>query len=308
MTQTEPATAKIIASSFAPNGARIDTVQTRYWRPIHGETMTHRVFSRNGGSGSAVPVASILERDEAYIPKFRKNKPGMSPGNHLSEEEQMAAEQVWRHMIDTCREGVRVLSDKNGLNIHKQWPNRAIEWFGYIDVLITSTEWSNFDGLRRHADAQDEMRALADAVYDARESARPVDLKPGEWHLPYVKYADREIVAKMVRDARIPEIGLEVLQLLTGAPKLGDAGPVDRLLLATSAARACRVSYAKMDGSATDFESDMKRYLGLARSQPLHASPLEHQARGLTLFDDKSLQGNLYGFVQFRKCVPGETM
>ena len=39
--------ATIIADSISPAGIRLTTLQLRYPKFIHGEFMTHRVFSRN---------------------------------------------------------------------------------------------------------------------------------------------------------------------------------------------------------------------------------------------------------------------
>lgn len=303
-------TAKIIASSIFPNGQRVDTLQLRYWRPVHGELMTHRDFSRNGASGRAVPVQSVLVRNETYVPRFKHNQSGMSPAEYLSDEDQAIAEQVWMEAVEACRRAAAVLSAKEGLNIHKQWPNRMIEWFGWIDVLVTSTRWSNWDALRMHPDAQDEIRYLAEAMYEARRTAQVRVLKPGEWHLPYVTEQDREDVAKMVRDETYTASDrvCRVLSRLTTTAHLRTLSYETLILLAISAARACRVSYAKMDGTPSTIEDDMRRFLLLAESEPLHASPLEHQCRGLTNWDPQEWQGNLRGAVQFRKLIPNECL
>ncbi len=306
--QSSIASAKVIASSILPSGVRVDTLQLHYWRGIHSELLTHRDFSRNASSSRAIPIQTMLLRDEAYIPRFKKNKPGMSPGAYLADEEQIAAEAVWREALEACKKAAATLSAKDGLNIHKQWPNRMLEWFGFIDVLVTSTRWSNWDALRMHPDAQDEIRFLAEDMHAARSNVRPRHLKPGEWHTPYVTEEDEYQLAKMVRDQRLPDDAREVLSILASCRDLEMVPAQVLLTLAVSAARACRVSYAKLDGSPTTVADDMKRYLLLAKSAPLHASPLEHQCRDLTMFDPARLQGNLVGTVQFRKCLPNEVM
>lgn len=53
---------KVIADSVSPTGKRITTMQLRYWRAIHSEFMTHRVFSRNASSSRAIPVAKMIEQ------------------------------------------------------------------------------------------------------------------------------------------------------------------------------------------------------------------------------------------------------
>jgi len=306
--------AKSIASSISEDtGARIDTLQVRYWRPIHGEVMTHRVFSRNASSSRAIPHASLTVRDaDIFVPRFKKNKPGMQPGDYLEPEDQAKAERIWRDMAEYCLNATRELARKDGLNIHKQWVNRPLEWFGYIDVLITSCDWSNFDGLRIHHEAQDEIHDLARAMRDAREVVTPKSLKHGQWHLPYITGEDMDEVEHLVRRKKLPDgvISEVSLQLMALKHLDGNHGISARnaLLLAMSAARCCRVSYSKHDGARPTIEEDLKRYLQLAGSEPKHASPLEHQARPLYPHEDEQHSGNLIGFAQFRKFIPNERL
>lgn len=304
---------KSIASSISEDtGIRLDTLQVRYWRAIHGEVMTHRVFSRNASSSRAIPHASLLVRDaDMFVPRFRKNKPGMQPGDFLSAEDQEAAERIWRDMADYVLKGTRELSAKPGLNIHKQWVNRPLEWFGYIDVLITSTEWSNFDGLRIHEDAQDEIRELATEMKRVRDAAVPRILRHGQWHLPYIREDDVDLAEHTVRRKVLPEDVMQVVYPLMTIKGLDGSKTVsarNALLLAMSAARCCRLSYSKLDGAPTTIPDDMRRYSGLAGNDPKHASPLEHQGRPLLMSEDERLQGNFKGFAQFRKFLPNENI
>lgn len=297
---------KLIASSISEDtGIRLDTFQVRYWRPIHGEVMTHRVFSRNASSSRAIPAASIWAREEVCVPRFRKNKPGMQPGEFLSDDEQAKAAAIWLELAKLTQDYVRVLADKDGLNIHKQWVNRPTEWYSYIDVLITSTEWTNWDALRIHPDAQDEIHALAAEMQRIRLAKHPDILKHGQWHLPYITGQDVEDVYRMLKGRSRPDGVEEVLTQL--ARTRLNVSQQNALLIAMSAARACRVSYAKHDGGRPTIAEDMQRFLQLAGSEPLHASPLEHQARPLTAHEDERLQGNLVGFAQFRKFLPNES-
>ena len=301
-------TGSVVASSRDPvTGLRLDSVRIKYPRLVHADVMTHRAFSRNASSSRAVPTATFLVRDEPYIPRFRKNQPGMRPGAYLSEAEQFVAAARWLGAAEACRELAGALAAKDGLYVHKEHANRPLEWFGYIEVLITSTQWSNFDALRDHEDAQQEAQMIAQLVRSLRAGAKPRDLRAGEWHLPFVGGADEEAVARAVRDGRLGDNALTVLQTLEDT-SLAFETLVRQLLIATSAARACRISYLKLDGSPPELEDDMRRYLQLAQSRPLHASPLEHQARRLLPGDAPRLQGNLEGFAQFRKFLPRECL
>lgn len=306
-------TVKPIASSiYEPTGVRIDTLQLRYPRMVHADFMTHRRFSRNASSSRAIPHASLTVRDaDIYVPLFRKNKPGMQPGDFLSDAEQAEAAALWREMAEFVLEKTKQLSAKGGLNVHKQWVNRPLEWFGYIEVLVTSTEWSNFDALRDHPDAQDEIEALAKEMKRVRDATTPRVLKTTDWHLPYVTEQDHEDVARMYFDqarTALPEGVAAALAMLKEARGLDGVADRSKLLLAISAARACRVSYSKHDGARPSITDDMQRFLGLAGSDPKHASPLEHQARPLSPYDTYNRCGNFVGWTQFRKYLPNECL
>lgn len=304
--ESEAITAKVIASSIDPHGSRIDTLQLRYPRMVHADFMTHRVFSRNASSSRAKP-SFLLRNELPYVPRFKKNKAGMQPAAFLSDAEQRDAEAIWIKAMDACREASALLSAPKGLNVHKQWTNRMLEWFGYIDVLVTSTTWINFDILRRHTDAQEEIQMLAAAIKTARDNAIIRPLSFGQWHLPYITEQDRLHVEVLCR-RELPDDARAVIVFLKTAHMGGIYGASDAtlLLLAMSAARCCRVSYSKHDGTSPELHDDLKLFHQLAISKPLHASPLEHQAMGLCMLEDHHFRGNFEGFSQFRKYLPGE--
>ena len=56
-----PINASIVADSISPMGNRLTTFQLSYPRYIHGEMMTHRLFSRNAQSSRAVPVDKMIQ-------------------------------------------------------------------------------------------------------------------------------------------------------------------------------------------------------------------------------------------------------
>ena len=270
-----------VASSISELGYRVDTIQTRYPRMVHSEVMTHRVFSRNGRSSRAVPVVTMMEEAKhPYIPFFMKNRPGMTASEHLSEAEAFEAEAIWRAMAESCREGVLKLQE---IGVHKQWANRPLEWFGYIDVLITSVCWANWDALRLDGGAQPEVRDIAKVILAARNDAVPSLLKPGEWHLPYILEEERSL-------------DVELLKRL-------------------STARSARLTIKPFDGDASH-EAELSRYERLMISQPVHASPAEHQCtpdvvigrdqKGRLVWDDG--RGNLLGWRQHRHEVPHESV
>lgn len=268
--------AKVIAYSVAENtDLPIVTLELVYPRPIHSEFMTHRVFSRNASSSRAIPVKRMISTilDNMFVPiHWGANQPGMQAHHELTGWRRWASERIWRGLGRISCWGALAL-DK--LGNHKQNVNRVVEPYSHIRVLVTSTEWDNFFKLRDHPDAEPHIQTLARAISYAIETF-PRDqiryLKPGQWHLPYVDYAEDTI---------------EHPELLRSA-----------LMIAT--ARAARVSYKTHDGKEPSVPADLELYAKLAAADPKHLSPLEHQA---TPTGDTEMHANFRGWRQFRSDV-----
>ena len=160
--------------------------------------------------------------------------------------------------------------------------NRLLEPFGHISVVVTATEWDNFFALRCHPDADPTMRALAEAMRDAREASVPVRQN---LHLPYV------LQSEMDEEER--------LHVTYGKLSVSDEKKFS-FGAAISAARCARVSYLNHDGSHPDIEKDLALANRLQESK--HMSPFEHQAR-TTGDHGTALWGNLTGWDQFRKMI-----
>lgn len=270
--------AKIILDSVSNEGIRLTTFHLRYWRPIHSELMTHKVFSRNARSSRAVP-SKVLLTESIFTPQFGMNQPGMQSDILASPELQEKWAQEWQNLAQVTREQVDLWQQEG---MHKQHANRPLEWFGWIDVLVSSTYWKNFYNLRISEYAQPEFDALARVMFQAQQSSRPMLLQPGEWHLPYI--TDDEKKNWFIVDLK----------------KL-------------STARCARLSYKPFDGSDS-LEKEIQRYEALVVSRPVHASPAEHQAtpdyfvsagRG-GFWSSIALHGNFHGWVQHRKTIPHE--
>lgn len=291
--------AEIIADSISAQGIRLTTFKLRYPRFIHAEFMTHRLFSRNASSSRAIPVAKMIEdlrRDPAMPVFWGSNRPGMQAGDELEGDDLTFSKHRWLEGMEFAIQTAQLLMD-NGL--HKQIANRVLEPWAHINVVCTATDYENFFALRRHKDAQPEIKELADQMWLARANNVPAPLVPGEWHLPFIK----------------PE---EVLQSRL------DHGQIDwSKLKFVSVARCARVSFLTHDGRETTVEEDLGLHERLLGAQPLHASPAEHQAtpdeveygssvKGITRdlvpigFKNPHLHGNLNGWVQYRKTLPGE--
>jgi thymidylate synthase ThyX len=269
--------AKVIADSVSPAGKRICTLQLCYPRFIHSELMTHRAFSRNAMSSRAVPVAKMIDQvlnDPAMPIYWGANQAGMQAGQEV--QHVMAAKDRWIAAAKSAASWAHHLYD---LGLHKQITNRLLEPFQWMHTIVTATEWGNFFALRDHPAAQPEFRELAQAMSIAMSQSTPTlrylaettfDLH--DWHLPYV--FDRERV--MYR---------------------GD------VLLKISAARCARVSYLNHDGSTPNVEKDIELYKRLVGSEPLHASPVEHQA--FPVFEHMRSR-NFVGWRQHREILERE--
>lgn len=264
---------KVIKASQRGGGSVVLwSLQLRYWRAIHGELMTHRVFSRNAGSSRATPVKKVLAQvwnDPAGPIHWGANQAGMQARAQLVGWRRAVAGGLWRL-------GGKVMCcfawSMMKLGLHKQVANRLLEPWQYINVLVSSTEWDNFFALRRHEDAQPEFHELADAIQDAMDHAPIQMLGVGDWHLPYVE------------DDEHFRLGTETA-------------------IKVSAARCARISIAPFDGDAS-VEKEVNRHDLLVGSTPIHASPTEHQAE--VMADDAWIK-NFRGFKQYRCYVESNT-
>ncbi len=272
--------AKIIADSIGSYGgtnSRLITIQLRYPRLVHSEFNTHRVFSRNASSSRAIPVAKMIEQvrtDPAAPYVWTTNKPGMQ-GDVVTDPELIAKyDQMWIEAANQAADNAEVLM---GEGLHKQVVNRILEPFQWISVIVTATEWANWFELRNHKDADPTIKRLAEVMLKAIEESEPKHLIAGEWHLPYVSKEEKS-----------------ALPIAT--------------LVKISAARCARVSYLTHDGAFPDVDKDIALYERLVGSRPLHASPIEHQARVINLNNDEiGLNGNFSPlWVQHRKLLETE--
>lgn len=291
--------AKVIAHSKSlVTGQELMTSQLTYPRFIHAEFMTHREFSRNASSSRAIPVKKMIEqvRNNPAMPvHWGANQPGMQADNQLTPQQIQMAKISWLHAAKNAADEAENMAD---LGLHKQVANRLLEPFQWMHVIVTTSSHTNFDGLRRHEDAQPEIKHLAEIWAYAREQSTPIMRAEGDWHLPYIQPEDHELAFKYLKKGRI----------LRSEPSAED---VHFLLAAVSAARCARVSYLTHDGNKPTIEQDVDLYNRLAGAQPIHASPLEHQAiadgrgqHGGWLHSEQ--HGNFTGWRQFRKLHPGE--
>jgi len=299
--------AKVVVDSIA-NGIRITTLELNYWRAIHSEFMTHRMFSRNASSSRAIPVEKMIgqvKTNPAMPIHWGKNQIGMQAYEEL---DWIKGKANWECAAENA---AMLAGDLNRAGYHKQIVNRLLEPFQYIRVVVTATEFDNFFALRDHHAAQPEIQELAKLMKQAMDESEPTELQYGEWHLPYIDLTDD------VFDTIALNYGWDVAV---------------EIAIKCSAARCARVSYMNHDNSNPDIDKDLELYNMLAtrpfknnkiefsKDEPVHLSPLEHQAtpmsciktdqvilldQGCTHVDRKGTiwSSNFRGWIQHRNLI-----
>lgn len=296
--------AKVIQDSIHDE-KRIVTFELEYPRFIHAEFMTHRMFSRNAASSRAIPVDRMHQhiQDNPAMPVYwGMNQSGMQAKQELPENGINAVKKIWNVAKNDALDAAKALLE---CGLHKQISNRVTEPFQMMKTVLTATEWDNWFWLRDHADAQPEIRELAQVMLIAMETSHPMPLKVGEWHVPYVDRGRCRFDATVQYFIDGKEVSLEDAKII-------------------SASCCAQVSYRKSDDSLEKAKMVFDR---LIKSEPVHASPVEHQAtpmvRRAAIFDTNFryweegvtglnrqglyMSGNFYGWIQFRQLIPNQS-
>jgi thymidylate synthase ThyX len=312
-------TAKVICDSIGEHSPRLTTFLTRYNKYIHAEHLRHRSMSFCVSSSRAIPVSKNLEevRSDALRAGpvyWGAEQKGMQSDEELSDERAIEAgwmttspkqdaQSAWKSAAEVAVKHAEYMV-KTG--VHKSIVNRLLEPFLHVNVLVTSCEpgLMNFFGLRLDKAAQPEIRVLAEQMWAAWNESEPRKLEPGQWHLPFIE----------------PEL-----------EPVGLAGDALQASIRVSVARCARLSYTSFEtGKRSTVEEDLRLYDRLITSRPIHASPAEHQAtpdeprvydddidfgdigehevRSFMKWCKPHLHGNLPGWVQYRKTLPGEAV
>lgn len=294
---------KILKDSVNANdmNLRITSFEIELPRFIWAECLTHRQFSRNSASSRAIPVMKKLKMvwsNPAMFVHWGKNKSGMQAEDEIKGFRQSLGKFVWRTGSKFACLTAWTLSK---LGFHKQISNRCLEPWERLKVVITTTELENWFWLRDHEDAQPEIREVARLMCEALNKSGPQVLKSGEWHLPYIE-------TTRVNDG-------ELIYLIDGAVVDVDTA------IRTSVSSCAQVSYRVLDQSQEKVD---RIYHNLIESEPVHASPCEHQAMpmskpfpahedsdiyedGVTHYNFKTnslWSGNFQGWIQYRQLVP----
>lgn len=303
--------ASIIADSINSTNNRLITYVLEYPRFIHAEFMTHRLFSKNSESSRAVPVNKLIDniREEPAIPMYwGKNKSGMQADDEnnepikTNENMYMDRHEAWLKSRD---DAIKWAQSFNSAGYHKQIVNRILEPYKMMKVVCSATEYDNFFWLRCHKDAQPEIRHLAEVMYECYQQSKPLVIRDGEYHLPFMNEEIYEECEKYVKDNNTPYGVMDLAKMI-------------------SASCCAQVSYRRND---TSIEKALNIYDHLVKSQPIHASPFEHQARPISAKDKHSFvtndnentgithmtrdntlwSGNFRGWIQHRHEIPNNT-
>ena len=296
----------VIADSISA-GSRMVTLELEYPRFIHSELMTHRMLSKNAASSRAIPIKKMHETitEKTAMPiHWGKNQPGMSAKEEVDDLVKQSAEGVWIAARDSMLNHSTVMSD---MGLHKQIANRITEPFQLMKTVISGTEWANLIWLRHHPDAQPEFFELVDCIVKCLEQSDSMLIVSGEWHTPYVH--------------RFRDIDGVLQYLDSNGEKLSKEDAIK-----VSSSCCAQVSYRRNDDS---LEKAKDIFARLIESEPIHASPIEHQATPMKFKDaglyaqdmnptiweegithmDRDRQywsGNLRGFIQHRKLIASE--
>ena len=298
--------ARIVLDSINDYGQRLTTMEWTYPRFIHAEIMTHRDRARNAASSRAIPWAKMKEAvsSNPVVPiAWGIEKPGMQTGEPLPPHLADLAESLWVKASKIMLEYADAIHnigatydalERNGcilgendfnniplnmtsdpsIKVHKSLPNRLVEPWMWITVIMTATEWENLWRLRVHPDAEIHFQKIAGLAKDALESSIPKALPFGDWHLPYITDEEKE--------------------------QFGWSHPI---LRKASTARCARVSYKTHDGEA-NIGKDCALFDKLCAGSGFgHWSPHEHVAMSSTP-DTRS--GPFRGYIQYRKLFAKE--
>lgn len=238
------------------------------------EINTHRM-SRNSASSRAIPVKKVWRQvwSEPFTPVYwGKNGKGMAAKSELTGFRLWLAKRLY-YAARLVPVGVAIAT--SWLGLHKQTANRLIEPWMTTSIVMTSSTWENFYRLRLDKAAQPEFQTLARLMLEQHKDSIPASLTAGQWHIPF-------------RDENTDSLSIE-----------------DAVRVCT--ARLARLSYKNFAGKF-DLADDIRLHDSLLSSK--HMSPFEHCARAMSrveLIQSPTLQGNLRGFAQYRKMIPGES-
>lgn len=269
-----PYEVKIVADSVSAIGNRLTTFLFTYPRFVHADFMTYRMWSRNGASSRARPASKVREavRSQPALPVFwGQNQSGMQARSELDSDTRTKAQLAWLRLMEVALETHEELEK---LGLHKQLTNRILEPWMPMTMLVTATNFHNFFHQRDDIDPQPEMQVIATEAHYQYHENKPTLLHIGEWHTPFIEDDEQFVSIAEKKDV--------------------------------SVARCARLSYLTHEGVrdvTKDLELADKLLKTATPNQPGHFSPFEHVATPATTSE---YFGNVRGWLQYRKSLPGE--
>lgn len=277
--------ATVLAHSINPQGIEFITYEIEYPRMVLAELNTHGMLVRNSASSRAIPFKKMIEQLTARPVRFGANNPGMQDkGEDLCAPVRIKSlEAEYDHADNvTWNESTMLVSPQQAweeakagaislagaffaAGFHKQVYNRLTEPFQMMKTVISGTEWNNFMWLRDHGAADPTIAELARVIKEARALSKPVQLRPGEWHLPYV-------MTQVLRD-RYP--GGVVYWIEDDGDERGVRELTLDEAIKVSSARCAAVSFRNVDYDVAKSTDVFNRLVGDERK---HASAFQHQA------------------------------
>ncbi len=240
------------------NGVAIHTIACDLPITILNQLLTHRAFSRSTSSARAVPTEKAIDQtlNNPYVPIFTKKGKGMS-GDIITDEGTLHALKVMheQYMISAAA----AASAMDDMDVHKQNAGRYLTPFQNCRVLITATDWDNFDWLRNDKDAQPEIQELAKAIKAARDGADVMELNYEEYHVPFIK-RHRAVNGELEYFAECDD----------GFTQVSTEEAIN-----ISMSASAQTSYRKLDHSIEKAALIIPKLFG---GKKVHASPSEHVA------------------------------
>lgn len=316
--------AEIIADSISPQGHRITTMLLTYPRFIHGEIMTHRMFSRNSASSRAIPFEKMVKmiEEDIFIPiAWQSKHSGMQGYDYLTGDSEIKLlENKWLESRDLAVQQAKLL---NNSNVTKQLCSRLLEPFMWHTTLVTFTEINNFFELRcpkiyhaangkyykslkdwnnvdkdiqwngltcmhpeNKSQAEIHIQALAEDIWDKMNESTPKKLDSGEWHISFNDKFNEPFTVTSENDK------IKVTWIpIPGFDKNAEEW-LNSQKLKVSTARCARLSYMTFDNEI-DYEKDIQLHNKLLEDN--HFSPFEHCARAMSSDEYKLfVKGRLY--------------
>lgn len=213
----------------------------------------------------------------------------------------------------------------------KDWSIYYEECFGSKCQLTNDFSHPQWLSINK-GQAEIHMMALAEAMWDARQESKPKELKPGEWHIPYMSAGidDDEVIALAFKYEKA-DTSKSLWEI------------VEPYFVKISTAMCAQTSYTTVgeDGRPTPYENLLDLHNSLlvrpytnrkgvvfGPDDPIHTSPAEHCAQAMTedefyrfvkgeavisggdlVLEDDETHGwchNLRGWKSYRSMIPNE--